>query len=77
MSEIRGELLKSDKHNVKVRFFRAGTFEDMEDNIKAILKIELNYIFLYVRTNNGTRLTAHDIHDKLLRLKSTILHLDH
>ena len=33
MSGIREELLKTDKHNVKVRFFRGGIIEDMEDNI--------------------------------------------
>ena len=32
MSGIRVELLKTDKHNVKVRFFRGGTIEDMKDN---------------------------------------------
>ena len=32
MSGIREELLKTDKHNVKVRFFRGGTIEDMKDN---------------------------------------------
>ena len=43
MSGIREELLKTDKHNVKVRIFRGGTIEDMEDNIKPILKREPDY----------------------------------
>ena len=75
MSGIRKELLKTDKHkhNVKVRFFKGGTIEDMEDNIKPILKRELDYNILHVGTNNATNLTARDILDKLLRLKSTIL----
>ena len=45
----------------------------MEDNIKPILKREPDYIILHVGTNNATNLTARDILDKLLRLKSTIL----
>ena len=73
MSEIREELLKTDKHNVKVRSFRGGTIEDMEDNIKPILKREPNYIILHLGTNNATNSTARDILDKLLQLKSKIL----
>ena len=38
MSGIREKLLKKDKHSVKVRFFSYGTIEDMEVNIKPILK---------------------------------------
>ena len=45
----------------------------MEDNIKRILKREPDYIIFHVGTNNGTNLTARDILDKPLRLKSTIL----
>ena len=45
----------------------------MEDNIKPILKREPDYIILHVGTNNATNLTARNILDKLLRLKSTIL----
>ena len=73
MPGIREELLKTDKHNVKVRFFRSGTIEEMEDNIKPILKREPDYIILHVGTNNATNLTVRDILDKHLRLKSTIL----
>ena len=73
MSGIREELLKTDKHNVKVRFFRGGTIEDMEDNIKAVLKREPDYIILHVGTNNATNSTARDILDKLLQLKSKII----
>ena len=73
MSEIREELLKTDKHNVKVRFLRGGTIEEIEDNIKPILKREPDYIILHAGTNNATNLTARDILDKLLRIKSTIL----
>ena len=69
MSGIREELLKTDKHNVKVRFFRGGTIEDMEDNIKPVLKREPDYIILHVGTNNATNSTARDILDKLLQLK--------
>ena len=67
---IRQELLKADKHNVKVRSFRGGTIEDMEDNIKPILKRETDYIILHPGTNNATNLTARNILDKLLKLKS-------
>ena len=73
MTKIKEELLKTDKHDVTVRFLRGGTTEDREDNIKPILKGELDDIFLYVRTNNATHLTASNILDKLLRLNSTIL----
>ena len=73
MLGIREELLKTDKHSVKVRFFRGGTIEDMEDNIKPILKREPDYIILHVGTNNATNSTARDILDKLLQLKSKIL----
>ena len=73
MSGIREELLKTDKHNVKVRFFRGGTIEDMEDNIKPVLKREPDYIILHVGTNNATNSTARDILDKLLQLKSKII----
>ena len=66
---IRQELLKTDKHNVKVRFFTGETIEDMEDNIKSILKTEPDYIILHIGTNNATNLTACDILDKLLQLK--------
>ena len=72
MSGIREELLKTDKHNVKVRFFRGGTIEDMDDNIKPILKREQDYVILHVGTNNATNLTTRDILDKLLQLKSKI-----
>ena len=54
-------------------FFRGGTIEDIEDDIKPILKREPNYIILHVRANNATNLTARVILEKLLRLKSTIL----
>ena len=73
MPGIREKLLKTDKHNVKVRFFRSGTIEEMEDDIKPILRREPDYIILHVGTNNATNLTVRDILDKLLRLKSTIL----
>ena len=73
MSGIREELLKTDNHDVKVRFFRGGTIQDMEDNIKPILKREPDYIIIHVGTNSATNLTARDILDKLLRLMSTIL----
>ena len=73
MSGVREELLKTDKHNVKVSFFRGGTIEDMEDNIKHILKRETDCIILHIGTNNATNLTASDILDKLLQLKLTIL----
>ena len=66
MSRIREELLKTDKHNVKVSFFRGGTIEDMEDNIKHILKREPDRIILHIGNNNATNLTASDILDKLL-----------
>ena len=69
MSKIKEELLKTDKHDVTVRFLRGN----IKDNIKPILKGELDDIFLYVRTNNATHLTASNILDKLLRLKLTIL----
>ena len=69
MSGIREELLKTDEHNVKVRIFRGGTIEDMEDNIKPVLKREPDYIILLVGTNNATNSTARDILDKLLQLK--------
>ena len=72
MSGIR-ELLKTDKHDVKVRFFIGWTTEDMEDNIKPILKREPDYIILHVGTNNTTNLTVRDILEKLSRLKSAIL----
>ena len=73
MSGIREEFLKTDKDNVKVSFFGGGTIEDMEDNIKHILEREPNCIILHIGTNNATNLTAIDILDKLLWLKSTIL----
>ena len=69
ISGIREELLKTDKHNVKVMLFRGGTIEDMEDNINPILKRELDYIILHVGTNNATNFTARDILDKTLRLQ--------
>ena len=73
MSEIREELLKTNKHNVKVRSFRGGTIEDMDDNIKPKLKREQDYVIRHVGTNNATNLTTRDILDKLLQLKSKIL----
>ena len=74
MSGIREELLETDKDNVKLRILRDETIEDMEDNIKPILKGEPYYIILYVGTNNAVNLTARDILDKLLKSKSTILY---
>ena len=50
MSGIREELLKTDKHNVKVSFFRGGTIENMEDNIKHILKRKPDCIILHIGT---------------------------
>ena len=73
MSVIKEELLKTDKDDVKVSFFRGTTIEDMEDNVKPILEREPGCIILYVGTNNTMNLTARYILDKLLRLKSTIL----
>ena len=52
MSGRKEELLKTDKHNVKVRFYRGGTIEDMKDNIKPILKRKPDYIIFYVGTMN-------------------------
>ena len=72
MSGIRKEF-KTDKHNVKVRFFKVGAIEEMEDNINLILKRKPDYIILHVETNNKTKLTARDILHKLLRLKTIIL----
>ena len=66
MSGIREELLKTDKHNVKESFFRGGTTENMEDNIKHILKRKPDCIILHIGTNNATNLTASDILDKHL-----------
>ena len=74
LSGIREELLETDKDNVKLRILRDETIEDMEDNIKPILKGEPYYIILYVGTNNAVNLTARDILDKLLKSKSTILY---
>ena len=34
MSGVREELLKTDKHKVKVRFFRGETIKDIGDSIK-------------------------------------------
>ena len=59
------KLLITDKHNVKARFFRGGTTEDMEDNIKSILKREPDDIIIHVGTNNATNLTARHILYKL------------
>ena len=61
------------KLNVKVRFFRGGTIEEMEDNTKAILKREPDYIILNVRIRKAPNLTARDILARLLQLKSKIL----
>ena len=58
---------------VKVRFFRGGTIEEMEDNTKAILKREPDYIILNVRISKAPNLTARDILARLLQLKSKIL----
>ena len=69
MSGVREELLKTNKHNVKVRFCRGGIIEDMEDNIKPMLKRESDYIILHAGTNNATNSTARDLLDKLLQLK--------
>ena len=55
---IREELLKTDKQNVKVTFFRGGTIEDMGDDMKPILKREPNYIILHVGTKKATNLTT-------------------
>ena len=76
ISEIREELLKTDKHNVKVRFLRGGNIEDMEDNVKPILKREPDCLILHVGTNNATNFTVRDILGKLLQSKSKILN-DH
>ena len=66
MSGITEEHLKTDKHNIKVSFFRSGTIEDMEYDIKHILKREPDCIILHIGTNNAINLTANDILDKLL-----------
>ena len=54
MSGIREELLKTDKHNVKVKvkvkLFRGGTIEDY---IKPILKREPNYIIIDIVKNRN------------------------
>ena len=76
ISEIREELLRTDKHNVKLRFLRGGNIEDMEDNVKPILKREPDCLILHVGTNNATNFTARDILGKLLQSKSKILN-DH
>ena len=61
------------KLNVKVRFCRGGTIEEMEDNIKLILKREPDCIILNVRTSKAPDLTARDILARPLQLKSKIL----
>ena len=50
MSGIREELLKTDKHNVKVKLFRGGTIEDYT---KPILKREPNYIIIDIVKNRN------------------------
>ena len=66
MSVIKEELLKTDKHEVKVSFFRGTTIEDMEENVESILQREPGCIILYVGTKNTMNLTARYILEKLL-----------
>ena len=63
MSRIREEILKAHKYEVKVRFLKGGTIEDMGDNVKPILIREPDYIILHVGTSNASNLT---VRDKLL-----------
>ena len=75
MSGIRKELLRKEWHDFKVIFFGGWTIEDMENSINPILKREPDYIILHFETGNATNLTARDILDKFLQLKSIILHV--
>ena len=47
MSGIRAELLKTDEHDLKVKFFRGGAIQDKKDNIKPLLiSLKENQIIL-------------------------------
>ena len=72
MSRMREEFLKTDKHNVKVRFFIGGTIEDMEDNVKPIFQREPYYIILHLGTNNATNLMARDKNQQFSMLANPV-----
>ena len=36
ISGIKEDLLKTDRHDVKLKYFRGAAIEDMEDNINPI-----------------------------------------
>lgn len=49
---IRQEILKTDKEDVKLRYFRSTTIHDMKYDVKAILKKEPDFIIIFVGTSN-------------------------
>ena len=73
ISGIREDISKTQKQDVKLRYFRGTTIEDMKDEIKLILKNEPNFITIHLGTNNVISMTFNVNLNKLLHLKSTII----
>ena len=73
ISGIREDISKTQKQDVKLRYFRGTTIEDMKDDIKLILKKEPNFITIHLGTNNVISMTFNVNLNKLLHLKSTII----
>ena len=73
---LKEELLLSKKQQVKVRFCRRATVEDMFEHVKPILKRKPDYVVLHVGTNNVKDMTSRKILEKLLQLRTAVLDSD-
>ena len=73
VSGLKEQLLSNKKHQVKLRYCRGTTVEDMFDCIKPILKQKPDYIVLHVGTNNAKDMSSRIILDRLLQLKTAAL----
>ena len=73
---LKEELLSNKKQQVKVRFCRRATVEDMFEHVKPILKRKPDYVVLHVGTNNVKDMTSRKILEKLLQLRTAVLDSD-
>ena len=73
---LKEELLSNRKQQVKVRFCRRATVEDMFEHVKPILKRKPDYVVLHVGTNNVKDMTSRKILEKLLQLRTAVLDSD-
>ena len=72
VNEIDEKRLSQKYDNVKVFHFSGARIEDLNHYIVPIIKSELDYLILHVRTNVATKISYRKLVDDLLMLKTNI-----